>query len=147
MADEAVVIREVTELTAEMTAAILSLVRQLSSSATPDEAMLRAVIDTAGSTLLVAEIGDAVVGMCTLATMRVPTGVRSWIEDVVVDESARGGGIGSRLVEAALAMASSHGARNVDLTSRPERAAANRLYRRLGFQERETNVYRYSLEN
>jgi ribosomal protein S18 acetylase RimI-like enzyme len=90
--------------------------------------------------------GVQVVGMLTLAVFLLPSGVRAWIEDVVVDDEARGAGIASALVQAALDRARQLGARTVDLTSRPEREAANRLYVRLGFAPRETNVYRYSLE-
>ena len=82
-------------------------------------------------------------GMLSLATFVIPTGVRAWIEDVVVDEATRSQGAGQKLVEAAVAQAAKLGARTVDLTSRPSREAANRLYRRCGFVQRETNVYRY----
>jgi ribosomal protein S18 acetylase RimI-like enzyme len=85
------------------------------------------------------------VGSLTLAVFRIPTGLRAWIEDVVVDESARGQGVGEALNRAALDRAAALGAVTVDLTSRPSRAAANRLYQRLGFEPRETNVYRYDL--
>ena len=84
-----------------------------------------------------------ILGMLTLATFTIPTGLRAWVEDVVVDDQARGRGAGQALVEAAVAHATSIGARTVDLTSRPSREAANRLYRRAGFELRETNVYRY----
>ena len=86
-----------------------------------------------------------ILGMLSLATFEIPTGVRAWIEDVVVDEAARGHGAGLALVEAALEHAKGIGARTVDLTSRPSREAANRLYRRAGFVQRETNVYRVAL--
>lgn len=81
--------------------------------------------------------------MLTLALFRIPTGVRAWIEDVVVDEAARGQGVGAELTGAAIRLANQRGARTVDLTSRPSREAANRLYQRLGFVQRETNVYRF----
>ena len=84
-----------------------------------------------------------ILGMLTLATFTIPTGLRAWVEDVVGDDQARGRGAGQALVEAAVAHATSIGARTVDLTSRPSREAANRLYRRAGFELRETNVYRY----
>lgn len=87
-----------------------------------------------------------IVGMLTLVTFRLPTGVRSWVEDVVTDTNLRGRGTASALIKAAIDLASSAGARTVDLTSRPSREAANRLYVRVGFKLRETNVYRYSLE-
>lgn len=85
-----------------------------------------------------------ILGMLTLVTFEIPTGVRAWIEDVVVDAAARGQGAGQALVEAAVAHAQGMGARTVDLTSRPSREAANRLYRRCGFELRETNVYRHA---
>ena len=82
--------------------------------------------------------------MLSLATFKIPTGLRAWIEDVVVDEAARGQGAGQALVEAAVAHAKELGCRTVDLTSRPSREAANRLYKRCGFKLRETNVYRFA---
>jgi ribosomal protein S18 acetylase RimI-like enzyme len=96
--------------------------------------------------LLVAhDEAGAVIGMLTLAVFRIPTGVRAWIEDVVVDDAARGRGAGEALSRHALELARAEGARTVELTSRPSRAAANRLYQRLGFAPRETNVYRFTL--
>jgi ribosomal protein S18 acetylase RimI-like enzyme len=85
------------------------------------------------------------VGSLTLATFRIPTGVRAWIEDVVVDESSRGHGVGEALNHAAIDEAKQRGAITVELTSRPSREAANRLYRRMGFVARDTNVYRYTI--
>lgn len=85
-----------------------------------------------------------ILGMLSLATFEIPTGIRAWIEDVVVDADARGQGAGQQLVEAAVNYARKIGARTVDLTSRPSREAANRLYQRAGFLQRETNVYRYA---
>lgn len=85
----------------------------------------------------------AVLGMLSLATFTIPTGLRAWIEDVVVDSAARGQGAGAALVNAAVHHAHTLGARTVDLTSRPTRESANRLYRRCGFELRETNVYRF----
>jgi ribosomal protein S18 acetylase RimI-like enzyme len=95
--------------------------------------------------LLVARDGEGtVVGSLTLVVFRAPTGPRAWIEDVVVDSTTRSQGTGSALVREALARATAVGARTVDLTSRPSREAANRLYVRLGFVQRETNVYRWN---
>jgi ribosomal protein S18 acetylase RimI-like enzyme len=85
--------------------------------------------------------------MATLATFRTPTGLRAWIEDVVVDDAGRGRGVGTALTEAMLDRARELGCRTVDLTSRPSREAANRLYQRAGFVARETNVYRYDLRD
>jgi ribosomal protein S18 acetylase RimI-like enzyme len=85
------------------------------------------------------------VGTLTLALFRIPTGLRAWIEDVIVDNESRGKGIGEALTRAALVKAREAGARTVDLTSRPSRESANRLYVRVGFVLRETNTYRYDL--
>jgi ribosomal protein S18 acetylase RimI-like enzyme len=89
---------------------------------------------------------EKIVGMLTLAVFRIPSGVRAWIEDVVVDTEARGRGIGAALVRRAIEIAQESGARTVDLTSRPSREAANKLYQKLGFEQRSTNVYRYTIE-
>jgi ribosomal protein S18 acetylase RimI-like enzyme len=104
------------------------------------------MLDAPGTVLLVARDdtqGGRIEGILTLVVFRIPTTLRAWIEDVVVDENARGKGIGEALVREALHIAEARGAPAVELTSRPSREAANRLYRRLGFQLRETNSYRY----
>jgi len=104
------------------------------------------MIESPAITLLVARNdGGEIVGSLTLAMFRIPTGRRAWIEDVVVDSAQRGRGIGEALTREALAIAKAAGATTVDLTSRPSREAANRLYQRVGFEKRETNVYRYKL--
>ena len=129
-----------------LVAALAALVPQLSRSApAPGAAELDAIVQSPATTLLVARDRDGrVVGSLTLAVFRIPTGVRAWIEDVVVDGAARGRGVGAALVTAALERAEAAGARTVDLTSRPDREAANRLYVRMGFAARSTNVYRYT---
>jgi len=132
----------------ELVSAFRRLVPQLSSSApAPTVDQLREMIESPCTTVLLARAraGGDIVGSLTLAVFRIPTGVRAWIEDVVVDSSARGRGVGEALSREALRLAVEKGARTVELTSRPSRAAANRLYRRLGFVERETSVYRYTL--
>jgi ribosomal protein S18 acetylase RimI-like enzyme len=133
----------------ELVEAFARLVPQLSSSAPPPtQSELAAIIESPASILLVARDGsDTIVGSLTLILFRVPTGLRAWIEDVVVDESARGAGAGEALVLAAVQRAGTVGVTSVDLTSRPSREAANRLYLRLGFEARSTNVYRYNSEN
>ena len=87
-----------------------------------------------------------VIGMATLVTFRIPTGMRAWIEDVVVDEAGRGQGVGDALTRAMVERARELGCRTVDLTSRPSREVANRMYQRAGFVPRDTNVYRYALD-
>jgi ribosomal protein S18 acetylase RimI-like enzyme len=140
---------EATECTDELVQAFARLIPQLSSSNPPPTATEVAdMVASDASVVFVARDGGAtgaIRGSLTLALFRIPTGVRAWIEDVVVDESARGRGVGEALTMAALERARAGGARTVDLTSRPSREAANRLYQRLGFVERETNVYRFSL--
>ena len=147
-------VEEATEATPELVEALARLVPQLSRSSPPPTAeQLAAVISAPATTVLVARLGGegeeqgaggAIVGTTTLVVFRIPTGTRAWIEDVVVDESARGAGVGEALTLAALERAADAGARTVDLTSRPSREAANRLYTRLGFELRETNVYRWT---
>lgn len=131
----------------DLVAAVGALVPQLSTSSppTPREALER-IVAAPGTTVFVARDGGAIVGMLTLVTFEIPTAVRAWIEDVVTDSSARGKGVASALVQAALDRAATRGARTVDLTSRPERADANRLYVTLGFEQRATNVYRRNLD-
>ncbi len=126
---------------------VVHLVGQLSTSAKPlTAADLAAIVASPASCLLVARdaTGD-LVGMLTLVSFRIPTGVRALVEDVVVDGAHRRQGVAEALTTAALEHARRAGARSVDLTSRPSRQAANRLYQRLGFVRRETNVYRYDL--
>ncbi len=131
---------------ATLCAAVSALIPQLSSSSPlPTVEQLRRIIDDPATTLLLARDDGRVVGMLTLATFALPTGTRAWVEDVVVDEASRGAGVAGALVQAALSQAGELGARTVDLTSRPDRAAANRLYVRLGFEQRQTNVYRFIL--
>jgi ribosomal protein S18 acetylase RimI-like enzyme len=119
---------------------------QLSSSAPP---LTLAELDEIcqNDTVFIARKDGAVVGSLTLVIFRLPTGLRAWIEDVVVDEAARGLGIGELLNLAAIDRTFAMGARTLDLTSRPSRVAANKLYQKLGFKARETNVYRYDGSN
>jgi ribosomal protein S18 acetylase RimI-like enzyme len=122
--------------------AVARLVPQLSPKRQgPGIAELEELVATPGTRLIVARDGGAVLGMLTLIVYPVPTGIRAWIHDVVVDEPARGRGVGEALTQEALRQARDAGAISVELTTRPEREAANRLYRRLGFEQRETTVY------
>ncbi len=144
MAEE-IRVDEVTEPFDGLVTAMGALVRQLSrSSPPPSAAEVEEIVRSPACHLLIARDGDGtIVGTLTLAVFRIPTGLRAWIEDVVVDEAARGKGVGAALTNAAIRVANGRGARTVDLTSRPSREAANRLYQRLGFVARETNVYRF----
>ncbi len=141
-------VSEQTELTDDLREAFDRLVPQLSSSnPPPTDDELRHIIESPASILLVARDDETgrVLGSLTLVVFPIPTGIRAWIEDVVVDEAARGQGVGEALNLHALDRARTEGAKTVDLTSRPTREAANRLYLRLGFIPRETNIYRFTL--
>jgi ribosomal protein S18 acetylase RimI-like enzyme len=138
---------EATEVTPELLAAFERLVPQLSSSSPVTGRLeLQEIVDSPAVILLMARDDGELVGSLSLVVFRIPTGVRAWIEDVVVDERCRGRGIGEKLTVAAIERAKAMGAKTVDLTSRPSREAANRLYQRVGFQQRQTNIYRYSIE-
>lgn len=131
----------------ELLTQVNHLLPQLSSSAPPLTLEgLRDAVESSAITLFVARHDERIVGMLTLAVFPIPTGIRAWIEDVVVDADARGLGVGSLLTTSALAHAKQCGAMTVDLTSRPSRETANALYRRVGFVQRETNVYRFFIE-
>jgi ribosomal protein S18 acetylase RimI-like enzyme len=140
-------VAEATAFTSDLREAFDRLTPQLSSSnPPPTDDELRAIIASPASLLLIArDDSGRILGSLTLVVFPIPTGIRAWIEDVVVDEAARGQGVGEALNRAALDRARAEGARTVDLTSRPSREAANRLYQRLGFVERSTNVYRFDL--
>lgn len=130
--------------TPDLVEAFARLIPQLSkSSPPPTAAELTEMIESPASDVLVALEDGTILGTLTLVVFRIPTGVRAWIEDVVVDDAARGKGVGDALNRFALELAESKGAKTVDLTSRPSREAANRLYRRIGFTPRDTNVYRF----
>lgn len=124
--------------------------RRLLPQLAPDApALARATLDrlvaSPATTLLVARLDGPIVGTLTLVTVPALVGYRCRVEDVVVDAAVRGAGVGAALTVAALDLARAAGAESVELTSRPERDAANRLYRRLGFERRDTNAYRYPL--
>lgn len=130
----------------ELVAAFARLIPQLSSSSPPPGSdALRHLVGGDDTDLFIARSGGEIVGSLTLAFYRIPTGLKAWIEDVVVDDAARGRGVGRLLNEAALGRARERGAKNVSLTSRPSRESANRLYQRIGFERRETNLYRFDL--
>jgi ribosomal protein S18 acetylase RimI-like enzyme len=144
--DHAIEIIRPTAVDEELVQAMAHLIPQLStSSPIPTAEQLRKILASEATTLLIArDASGKIVGTLSLAVFRIPTGVRAWIEDVVVDTGSRGQGIGEALTIEALRIAREGGARTVELTSRPAKEAANRLYRRLGFVARETNVYRYT---
>jgi ribosomal protein S18 acetylase RimI-like enzyme len=142
-------IEQIREATDEYVAALARLVPQLTTSVPPpSREQVTQMVTSPAIVQLIArdpECDGWIVGTLTLAMFRIPTGLRAWIEDVIVDTGSRGKGVGEALTRAALEKAREAGARTVDLTSRPSREAANRLYVRVGFVRRETNTYRYDL--
>ncbi len=142
-----IVIKEVNEFSKELYSRMVELLSQLTSSQLSfSQEDLKRIIASQSSILLTAEDkkdNNKVVGILTLAIIDIPTGKLARIEDVVVDKSARGKGIGEKITIAAIQKAKELGIKKIDLTSNPNREAANRLYKRLGFRQRTTNVYRY----
>jgi len=139
---EVVIVDEVDD---ELVGAFAALIPQLSSSSPPPTAQeLAEIVSSPDSVLYLARHDGRIVGSLTLAFYRIPTGLKAWIEDVVVDESARGQGVGEALNNAAIDEARRRGAKHISLTSRAFRDTANRLYQRLGFVPYDTNVYRFT---
>lgn len=139
-------ISEATKADDELVNAFARLIPQLSrSSPPPSREELEATVGRDGTTVFVTRLDGRLVGSLTLVVYRIPTGLRAHIDDVVVDEAASGHRIGEALCRAAIDKAAALGAKNVDLTSRPDREAANHIYEKLGFERRETNVWRYAL--
>ena len=137
---------EASEVDDDLVQGFARLVPQLSSSSPPPSAeALAEIVASPHSVLFLARLDGRLVGSLTLALYRIPTGLKAWIEDVVVDGSARGMGVGEALNVAAIEEARRRGAKHVSLTSRAARETANRLYQRLGFDRYETNVYRLTL--
>jgi ribosomal protein S18 acetylase RimI-like enzyme len=130
-----------------LTAALERLVPQLSkSNPPPGFEEVRAMLAHEAITQFVArDDAGEIVGVSTLAVFPIPTATRAWVEDVIVDEAVNGQGIGAQLTNAMIDRARELGCKTVDLTSRPTREAANHLYKKVGFQQRDTNVYRYEL--
>ncbi len=131
----------------EVLDALGMLIPQLSPNCRlPAKEDLESIINSKNSEIIIAAEDEKILGSLTLVFVKTPTGKKVWIEDVVVDSTARGKGIGERLVKFAVARASQSGADKIDLTSIPQRVAANKLYQKLGFVKRDTNVYRLIID-
>jgi ribosomal protein S18 acetylase RimI-like enzyme len=142
----AIAIEELSEVTDEVVEAFARLLPQLSTSAAPlDAGALGDVVSSPAVTVLLAKSEGTIVGTTSLVVFHIPTGVRAWIEDVIVDSAAGHQGIGKALVREAVDRARKAGARSVDLTTRPSRVAAGNLYEKVGFTQRDTRVYRYAI--
>jgi ribosomal protein S18 acetylase RimI-like enzyme len=149
MGNDDITIEAVSHVTDELVDVMARLLPQLSTTAEgPDRAALEEVVASEASTLYVARLAgreNPIVGSITLVVYRIPSGVHAVVEDVVVDESARGHGVGAAMLSEVIELARKLGARHLNLTSRSSREAANRLYQRAGFVIRDTNVYRLDL--
>lgn len=142
----AIAIEELSEVTDEVVEAFARLLPQLSASAAAlDATALSDVVSSPAVTVLLAKSEGTIVGTTSLVVFRIPTGVRAWVEDVIVDSAAGHQGIGKALVREAVDRARKAGARSVDLTTRPSRVAAGNLYEKVGFAQRDTRVYRHPL--
>lgn len=141
---------ELKEVDDEVVAAFARLIPQLSQVDPPNQRHLKEIVNSESTTILLARDpnqGNYIVGALSLVIFRTPTNKHAWIEDVVVDQNVRNQGIGEALTRAGLELAFRSGVKNVDLTSRSSRVAANRLYQRMGFKKRSTNLYRFTFED
>lgn len=143
-------IEKVSEINTEIYQAICDLVPQLGAhKIIPTKDEIAALLNSEASTLLVARYPNEeskIVGILTISIYRVPTGVRSIVEDVIVDNSIRRRGIAKALMQAAIDIARAADANGVALTSNSQRVEANLLYQNMGFAKRETNAYFYKLK-
>ena len=140
-------ISELTEASSSVLQSINELLPQLSSSAQVISMDRLSELVESDNTIIFLGTDDngQILGMLSLIVMKIPTGNKAWIEDVVVDQSARSKGMGKALMNHALERAKKLAVKSVDLTSRPSRESANMLYQSLGYQIRETNVYRHKI--
>ncbi len=141
-------IREVKRFSYRIYESVLHLLPQLDNNIDlPDEEFFRSILRSGNSHFFVAELDNKdIAGILTLSTYNIPTGRKYWIEDVVVDNNQRGQGLGRDLVLFAIEYARKAGAKSVELTSRPARIEANKLYMKLGFDLRKTNLYRFNIK-
>ena len=141
-------IKKITRFSQKIYKAVLKLLPQLvPASELPSDEYFKGIIRSKHTHFFIAELGNKdIIGILTAAVYNIPTGTKFWIEDVVVDETHRGKGYGKELMLYAIGFARSAGAKSIELTSRPSRIAANQLYKNMGFELRETNVYRYRLD-
>ena len=139
-------IEAATQATQELLDALTSLLPQLNPQLKPvTMERLSRVIDDPATTLLVVREDARIVGAAAVLVYATPAYVKARIEDVVVDEHARGKGVGEALVRRCITVARERGAEIVELQSARSREVANRLYPRLGFELRESNLYRLNL--
>ncbi len=134
------------EATPELLGALAVLLPQLNPSLPiPGLEHLEAMVADRAVTLLVARDGPAIVATAAVVVYTTPIWIKARIEDVVVDQAAQGRGVGEALVRRCIDVARDRGASIVELQSARSREVANRLYPRLGFELRDSNVYRLKL--
>lgn len=139
-------IYKLTTVTDQVLTAFGRLIPQLAPDcALPTKKDLETIVNSDAGVIFMAEENNEILGTLTLVFNKIPTGDKIWIEDVVVDNAARGKGVGIKLLEFSIAYAKSQGIKSINLTSSPDRVAANNLYQKLGFLKRETNVYRLTM--
>lgn len=141
-------IKKINRFSTRVFEAVLRLLPQLSSETDlPSKQYFKGILTSDNIHFFIAELDNKqIVGMLTIGTYNIPSGTKVWIEDVVVDESQRGKGVGKELMLHAINYSRSLGAKSVGLTSRPSRIAANKLYQKMGFVQYKTNVYKYQLK-
>lgn len=147
MESKQIIIRPLTTVSPESEEAVKTLAQKIGNNykeLTSED--FAEMISSSQTTLLVAQDGEKIVGMLTLLVYRIPYVRKAYIDDVVVDEAYRGHGIAKQLMNYAIALAKEKGASYIDLTARPARSESNSLYETLGFQKRETNVYRFVID-
>ena len=139
-------IYELTKVSDDVVNVFKKLIPQLSQNCSlPTKKDLEAIVNSSSTLLFIAEENNEILGTMTLVLNKIPTGDKVWIEDVVVDKSTRGKGVGKALIETAIEYATKNNIKKINLTSSPDRVAANKLYQKLGFVKRETNVYRLTV--
>lgn len=112
----------------------------------PSKEYLQSLAESENTHLIIAYDGNVIIGTTTLIINKLPSGIKAWIEDVIVDDTVRGKGVGKQLVNFAIKLAKEKGIKKIDLTSNPQRVAANGLYIKLGLKKRDTNMYRFMVE-
>ena len=141
--DDSVSVELLTSVTADDATALARILAQLSATAIFDLTRISEILDHDATELFVARADGQIVGMVTLVTFPLPSGLRGHVEDLVVDEAMRGHGVARQLLRTIIALASERGLRTLDLTSRPSRESALRLYESFGFEPRDTSTLRY----
>ena len=136
-------IERVKKSSQEIIDALNNLLPQLGADSVMNESLLTQIVSQENVYLFVARKDGEIVGTLSLTMYPIPTGLKAWIEDVIVDENCRGFGIARKLVDRAIHRAKERNVVSLSLSSRPERVAANKLYQSMNFKIRDTNLYRY----